>query len=148
MKFKDVTNAAGVAGHGYSMGTAAADFDNDGNVDLFVAGVFTNILYRNRGDGTFEDVTSRAGIKSLHWSVGAGWFDYDNDGKLDLFIVNYAKWSPDMDKFCGNEEKTSVFTATPSFSKACRTRFIEIGETVLSRTPAPRLVSADMSAEE
>ena len=102
MKFTDVTARAGVAGEGYSMGAAAADYDSDGNVDLFVAGVNRNILYRNTGAGRFADVTSEAGIKSDHWSVAAGWFDYDNDGWLDLFVVNYLKWSADMDEFCGD----------------------------------------------
>ncbi len=51
MKFQDVTQEAGVAGAGYSMGAAAADYDNDGDTDLFVTGVYRNILYRNRGDG-------------------------------------------------------------------------------------------------
>jgi enediyne biosynthesis protein E4 len=101
-KFKDVTDRAGVQGSGYSMGAAAADYDNDGHVDLFVAGVGRNILYRNRGDGTFEDVTAKAGIKSDPWSIGAVWFDYDNDGLLDLFVVNYVRWSPDFDRFCGD----------------------------------------------
>lgn len=63
-KFTDVTEEAGVAGHGYTNGVAAADYDNDGHVDLFVAGVLGNILYHNRGDGTFEDVTAKAGIRS------------------------------------------------------------------------------------
>ena len=53
-KFEDVTLRAGLAGEGYSMGATAGDFDNDGFVDLFVTGVNRNILYRNRGDGTFE----------------------------------------------------------------------------------------------
>jgi len=57
MKFTDVTSEAGVAGAGYSMGAAAADYDNDGHTDLFVAGVYRNILYRNLGNGKFEDVT-------------------------------------------------------------------------------------------
>jgi len=87
MKFTDVTTEAGVAGAGYSMGVAAADYDNDGHVDLFVAGVNQNILYHNLGNGNFEDVTDKAGIKSGVWSVAAGWFDYDNDGLLDLFVV-------------------------------------------------------------
>jgi len=90
MKFTDVTSEAGVAGAGYSMGAAAADYNNDGYADLFVAGVYRNILYRNLGNGKFEDVTEKAGIKSDKWSVAAGWFDYDNDGWLDLFVVNYA----------------------------------------------------------
>src|SRR5262249_5495518 len=89
MKFTDVTEAAGVAGEGYSMGAAAADYDNDGRIDLFVAGVDRNILYRNLGNGKFEDVTARAGIRSDGWSVAAGWFDYDNDGRLDLLVVRY-----------------------------------------------------------
>jgi hypothetical protein len=105
MKFRDVTEEAGVAGAGYSMGAAAGDYDNDGRPDLFVAGVNRNILYHNLGGGRFEDVTAKAGIRSGEWAVAAGWFDYDNDGLLDLWIVHYAKWSPDspVDKrFCGD----------------------------------------------
>ena len=102
MRFKDVTEEAGVAGAGYSMGAAAADYDNDGHVDLFVAGVNRNILYRNLGNGRFEDVTEKAGIKSDKWAVAAGWFDYNNDGLLDLLVVNYAKWSIRSDRFCGD----------------------------------------------
>jgi len=105
MKFTDVTFQAGVAGEGYSMGAAAADYNNDGYTDLFVAGVYRNILYRNLGNGKFEDVTEAAGIKSDKWSVAAGWLDYDNDGWLDLFVVNYAHWTPDFDRYCGDRER-------------------------------------------
>jgi hypothetical protein len=98
--FEDVTVKAGLRGEGYSMGAAAADYDNDGHTDLFVAGVNRNILYRNRGDGTFEDVTAKAGIHSEPWSVGAGWFDYDGDGLLDLFVVNYVVWDPKIEPVC------------------------------------------------
>jgi Flp pilus assembly protein TadD, contains TPR repeats len=105
LKFTDVTAEAGVAGSGYSMGAAAADYDNDGDVDLFVAGVNRNLLFRNRGDGTFEEVSEKANIRSHGWAVAGGWVDYDNDGWLDLFIVNYVKWSPAFDLFCGDEQK-------------------------------------------
>jgi len=101
-KFQDATSMAGVAGAGYSIGVAAADYDNDGHPDLFIAGVRKNILYHNRGDGTFEDVTAKSGISSADWSVGAAWFDYDNDGLLDLFVVNYVQWSPEFDRYCGD----------------------------------------------
>lgn len=104
MKFRDVTKEAGVAGEGYSMGAAAADYDNDGRPDLFVAGVNRNFLYRNLGNGKFEDVTAKAGIRSGEWAVAAGWFDYDNDGLLDLWVVHYANWSvgsPVDRRFCG-----------------------------------------------
>ncbi len=102
MKFSDVTEEAGVAGAGYSMGVAAGDYDNDGDVDLFVAGVFRNTLYRNRGDGTFEDVTEQAGIRSEVWAVAPGFFDYNNDGWLDLLVANYAEWSLEFDVVCGD----------------------------------------------
>ena len=101
-KFRDVTEEAGVAGAGYSMGAAVGDFDNDGHPDLFVAGVNRNMLYRNLGNGKFEDVTAKAGIKSGEWAVAAGWFDYDRDGKLDLWVVHYAKWSTADDRYCGD----------------------------------------------
>ncbi len=115
MKFIDVTSEAGVAGAGYSMGAAAADYNNDGYEDLFVAGVYRNILYRNLGNGRFEDVTEKAGIKSDKWSVAAGWFDYDNDGWLDLFVVNYAHWTPDFDRFCGDRERNLRVYCHPKY---------------------------------
>jgi len=116
MRFKDVTEEAGLAGVGYSMGAAAADYDNDGRVDLFVAGVRSNHLYRNLGNGKFEDVTARAGIRSDVWSITGGWFDYDNDGLLDLFVVNYLKWSPENSPYCGDPAKARAY---------CHPRFYE-----------------------
>jgi enediyne biosynthesis protein E4 len=104
LRFADVTDAAGVRGVGYATGAAIGDYDNDGRVDLFVAGVQHNQLLRNVG-GRFEDVTAAAGIKNYKWSIAAGWFDYDNDGWLDLFIVNYVDWTPETNKFCGDRAK-------------------------------------------
>src|SRR5262245_12533142 len=102
MRFSDVTDTAGVQGLGYAMGAAAADYDNDGRVDLFVAGVRQNQLLRNRGDGRFDDVTEKAGIASGEWGVAGAWFDYDNDGRVDLLVVNYVKWSADNNRSCGD----------------------------------------------
>ncbi len=100
--FTDVTEKSGLAGSGYSMGAAAADFDNDGWTDLFVTGVRSQSLYRNRGDGTFEDITAGAGLQSDGlWSIAAGWFDYDRDGLLDLFVVRYVVWNPATEPYCG-----------------------------------------------
>ncbi len=109
MRFRDVTEEAGLAGVGYSMGASAADFDNDGRPDLFVAGVRSNHLYRNLGNGKFEDVTAKAGIRSDVWSITGGWFDYDNDGLLDLFVVNYLKWSPDNTPYCGDPPRVRAY---------------------------------------
>ncbi len=104
--FTDVTESAGLKGIGYSMGVAAGDYDNDGFVDLYVAGVNKNQLFHNNGDGTFTDVTEKAGVggfipkqgKAL--SVAAGWFDYNNDGYLDLFVVNYLNYDIKTAKSC------------------------------------------------
>jgi hypothetical protein len=101
LHFTDVTAAAGIRGDGYSIGAAAADYDNDGDVDLFVAGVNRNLLYRNSGRGTFEEGGGAAGIASRVWSVTGAWLDFDNDRRLDLFVVNYRKWSPADDRYCG-----------------------------------------------
>jgi len=106
--FSDVTNEAGVAGVGYMMGAAAADYDKDGFTDLFVVGVDRNILYRNSGNGVFGDVTEKAGLMGLHprfgrmWGIHAAWLDADNDGWLDLFVVNYCVWDPEKEPFCGD----------------------------------------------
>ncbi|HXW08071.1 MAG TPA: CRTAC1 family protein [Vicinamibacterales bacterium] len=105
LKFTDVTEQARLRGEGYSMGAAAGDFDNDGHVDLFVAGVGRNLLYRNNGRGAFEDVTARAGLANHTWSVAAAWLDFDRDGLLDLFVVTYLKWSTRDDRFCGDRER-------------------------------------------
>jgi hypothetical protein len=113
MRFTDVTDAAGVRGVGYAMGAAAADYDNDGDVDLFVAGVRQNQLLRNRGDGRFEDVTARAGIASGEWAVAGSWLDYDDDGRLDLLVVQYVQWSPETNPFCGDRARKIAIYCDP-----------------------------------
>ena len=115
MKFTGVTEEARVAGEGYSMGVAAADYDNDGDVDLFVAGLNQNTLFRNDGKGHFDDATKDAGLESEVWSVAGGWFDYDNDGWLDLFVVNYLKWAPELDRFCGDRSSGRRIYCSPTY---------------------------------
>ena len=91
--FEDVTDRAGVKGDWYSMGAAVADYDNDGDQDLYVTGYGGNQLYQNNGDGTFSDVTKKSGVAADGWSSSAGWLDYDRDGKLDLFVGRYVDWN-------------------------------------------------------
>jgi hypothetical protein len=109
--FTDVTDRAGLRGEGYSIGATAADYDNDGHVDLYVTGYNRNFLYHNNGDGTFTDVTEKAGVTGVSssgkklWGIAAAWVDYDNDGKLDLFVTNYLDWTFATSRVCGSPGK-------------------------------------------
>src|ERR1700735_1596446 len=104
--YTDVTERAGLAHAGDSnsgMGVAVGDYDNDGFPDIYVTNFGKNILYHNKGDGTFTDVTAKAGVAAGGWSVSAGFFDYDNGGRLDLFVTRYLDWSVEKSKTCGSE---------------------------------------------
>ena len=96
--FEDVTAEAGLAFTSYGMGVAVGDYDGDGWRDLFLSSLNANRLFRNDG-GHFWDVTAEAGVAggADTWSASAAFFDYDRDGDLDLFVVNYVKWSPEID---------------------------------------------------
>ena len=104
LTFADVTEKAGVKGDFFGQGVAAADYDNDGFPDLFLANFGGNILYRNRGDGTFQDVTSSAGVGGDGWSAAAGFIDYDRDGHLDLIVSRYVAWSFEDNPYCGERK--------------------------------------------
>src|SRR3954463_2243907 len=95
--FEDVTARTALSLEGrVSVGAVFADYDNDGWQDLFVTTTRGgNVLFHNRGDGTFEDVTSKAGVSHVGHSQTAVFFDYDNDGLLDLFLTNTAHWTTD-----------------------------------------------------
>lgn len=94
--FTDITKTAGVGHQGYGMGCVFADYDGDGNIDLYVTNYGANVLYRNNGDGTFRDVTGAAGVSCELWSTGAAFADVDGDNDLDLYVCNYVTY--DLDK--------------------------------------------------
>ena len=97
--FTDVTAAAGVGDTSYGMGCVAADYDNDGDSDLYVTNFGKNLLYRNNGDGTFTNATSHAGVDDGDkWSSSCAFVDYDHDGNLDLYVVNYLDYDIAKDR--------------------------------------------------
>src|SRR5262245_14790413 len=98
--FTDITRGSGLDVAVYGLGAAAADYDNDGKVDVYLTALGGNRLFRNLGAGKFADVTRQAGVADGGFSTSALWFDYDNDGKLDLFVAHYVDWSADKDLFC------------------------------------------------
>ncbi len=85
--FVDRAQDAGVTNDRYCKGVTAGDYDNDGDMDLYVSNSGPNRLYRNNGDGTFADVAPALGVVEPAGRSFATWFfDYDNDGWLDLFV--------------------------------------------------------------
>ena len=84
-------NTAGLA----ALGAVAADYDNDGDADMFVFGDGNDRLYRNDGTGHFADVTATAGVGDEWSSVSASWGDYDNDGWVDLYVTNHSRCAGD-----------------------------------------------------
>ncbi|MDW8365064.1 MAG: CRTAC1 family protein, partial [Abditibacteriales bacterium] len=102
--FTDVTEQAGVPGTGYGAGCAWGDYDNDGDLDLYVTQWGKCVLYRNNGDGTFTDVTDQAGVGAMDYGepfhTGAVFFDPDRDGDLDLYVCSYVKFRLDGLRYC------------------------------------------------
>ena len=98
--FTDVTDRSGVGDQGYGLGVCAADYNNDGHVDLYVTNFGPNVLFRNEGNGTFTDVTDQAGVGDPRMSTSAAFADYDGDGYVDLYVANNAHVPMDNPKKC------------------------------------------------
>jgi hypothetical protein len=113
--FADITRGSGLDVELYGIGAAAADFDNDGKVDIYITALGGNRLFRNLGGGKFADVTRQAGVGDGGFSTSALWFDYDNDGKLDLFVAHYVQWSEAQDLFCTLDGKSKSYCTPESY---------------------------------
>ena len=97
--FTDVTTQAGVGSVSYGMGVAVGDYDNDGDLDLYLTNYGPNLLYRNNGDGTFTHLKG-AGADDSRWTTSAAFLDYDRDGDLDLFLANYLGFTVGGNQIC------------------------------------------------
>ena len=85
---------------GYGMGASAADYDRDGDLDVYITCVGPNALLRNNGDGTFSEVAATAGVDDPAFGASATFLDYDRDGLLDLYVVNYVDWAANREGSC------------------------------------------------
>jgi len=101
-RFTDVTPGSGLDIEMHTMGVAPADFDNDGDQDLYISCVLgPGRLFRNDGGGRFTDIARQAGVQhGGRWGSGLAWLDYDRDGRLDLVVGSYCKWTPKTDIHC------------------------------------------------
>ena len=114
--FKDVTAGSGADHRGYGTGVATGDYDNDGDLDLYVTNVGRNILLRNDGGGRFTDVTATTGVGDEGYSSSAAFLDYDADGDLDLFVVKYLSWSVQTELDCRDELGQPDYCTPHSYS--------------------------------
>ena len=108
--FSEVTEETGLGFiNTYGLGIVTADYDNDGDQDIFLTSLDRNILLRN-DNGIFNDVSQSSGLGNrIEWSSSAMFFDADKDGWLDLYVGNYAIWSPASDLWCSLDSKTKVY---------------------------------------
>lgn len=113
--FTDVTAGSGLDVETYGLGVAAADFDNDGRIDLYLTNMGPDRLMRNEGGGKFRDVTRQAGIDNPGFASSAAFFDYDKDGLLDLFVANYVEWSPATDLWCSLDGARKSYCTPESY---------------------------------
>ena len=111
--FADVTEQSGIRHSAYGMGACAADYDADGDPDLYVTSDGPNVLYQNRGNGRFVDVTAAARVGEPRWSASCAFADLDRDGDLDLWVTNYVAADRRRSPFCGDARRGVRFYCHP-----------------------------------
>ncbi len=112
--FTNISEKAGVGDTGWGMGCAAADYDNDGDTDLYVTNYGPNRFYRNNGDGTFTDIINESGCQSNLLSTGAAFGDFDLDGWVDLVVADYLDLDS-LDRKPGEPAKSAEWRGFPVF---------------------------------
>ena len=116
--FEDATAGSGFDEALYGLGAAAADYDGDGDQDLYLAALGPNRLLANDGLGRFRPAPEAEAVAHEGFSSGAVWFDADRDGDLDLFVLNYVEWSIEKDIFCALDGKNKSYCTPESYNGA------------------------------
>ncbi|MHC4224393.1 MAG: CRTAC1 family protein, partial [Planctomycetota bacterium] len=118
-RFTDATSEAGLSVDCYGMGASVADYDADGDPDLYITCLGENLLFRNQAGRRFDRVenapdggawTDEKGASHYSWSTGSAWFDADLDGDLDLLVVSYVHWTVETDVYASLVEGTKAYT--------------------------------------
>ena len=112
-RFREVTREAGLSGSAYGMGVAAADYDSDGDQDLYLANWGPDQLLRNDGSA-YTEVTLGSGVGQAGWSSSAVFVDGDNDGHLDLYVTSYVAFEVVAHPWCGRRDMDLRFYCDPS----------------------------------
>ena len=111
--FTDISPLTGVADSGWGMGVTTADYDNDGDQDIYVTNYGANVFYRREPDGSYVDIAQPAGVADSLWSTGCSFADYDRDGDLDLYVSNYVDFAPVLD--WPRPHRTTTWRGRPVF---------------------------------
>jgi hypothetical protein len=130
--FVDVSAGSGIGLSGYGMGACSADYDNDGDADLYVTAAGPNAFYRNAGQNGFEDVTGETGTGVDLWSVSCAFADVDNDGDVDLYVANYVDFAVDNNKPCVHNGNTLVYCHPNVYNGVSDTLFRNNGDGTFS----------------
>lgn len=115
-RFVDVTEEAGVGHAGYGMGAACGDYDQDGDVDLYVTNWGPDVLYRNEGDGRFEDAGKKLKLQDALWGTSAAFLDADRDEDLDLFVVHNLNWQEAIETPCFNYRRQRDYCSPENYN--------------------------------
>jgi penicillin G amidase len=106
-------DAAGRPANFGSNGPSVTDYDNDGRLDLFVAGYGRNFLYHNEGKGRFTDVAAAMGVAGGDKATPSNWGDYDNDGRPDLYVSSYVEQALNEHDFLYHHDGSRFGAAMP-----------------------------------
>jgi hypothetical protein len=109
------------------MGTAIADYDNDGRDDVYITALEGDRLFHNEGGGKFRDVTRQSGIANRSFGTSAAWLDYDRDGRADLFVANYVVWTPETDLWCSLDGATKSYCTPESYKGTASKLYRNLG---------------------
>ena len=139
--FTDVTKVAGVGSTAYGTGATVGDYDNDGDLDLYVTNFGADQLYQNQGDGTFKDVTAFAGVGNQEWGASCVFVDIDNEGHLDIYVANYASYHPKEDRRC-DERGVHVYCGPHAYPAVHDTFYLSDGDGTFSDVSAKYRPSA------
>ena len=137
--FSNVTDGSGLDVPVHGMGITAADYDADGDKDLFLTTLGANLLLQQLSPWHYENVAAAAGVEGSlwqdeegrshpEWSTAATWIDVDDDGLLDLFVANYVQWSPENDLYFSFDGENKSYATPPQYQGSTPRLYRNLGD--------------------